>query len=54
MIEKRILTAAAVFVLALAGVIALTVKQLGIGLPTCLTDVRPSLEGKVIDQAPKR
>jgi len=53
-IERRILTAAAVFVLTLAGVIALSVKQFGIGLPTCLTDVRPFLEGKVIDQAPKR
>jgi len=53
-IEKGIITTAAIFVLTLAGVIALTVKQLGIGLPTCLTDVRPFLEGKVIDQAPKR
>src|SRR4051812_5236011 len=57
-IEKGIITAAAIFVLTLAGVIALTVKQPGIGLPTCLTDVRPFLEGKVIDQgiaqAPKR
>jgi len=46
MIEKRIITAAVVFVLTLAGVIGLTVKQLGIGLPTCLTDVRPSRSTK--------
>jgi cytochrome c oxidase subunit 2 len=53
-IEKRIILTAAVFVLTLGGVIALTVKQLGIGLPTCLTDVRPFLESQVFEQAPKR
>ena len=53
-IEKRILTAASVFVLTLAGVIALTVRLFGIGLPTCLTDVRPFREGKVLEQGPKR
>ena len=34
MIEKRIIAAATVFVLALTGVIALTVRLFGIGLPT--------------------
>ncbi len=53
-IEKRIIIASSVFVLALSGVIVLTVKSLGIGLPTCLTDVRPFREGKVIEHAPKR
>lgn len=53
-IEQRIIVVSGVFVLALAGVIALTVKSLGIGLPTCLTDVRPFSVGKVIEQAPKR
>lgn len=53
-IEKRILTAATVFVLTITGVIALTVRLFGIGLPTCLTDVRPFREGKVIEQGPKR
>jgi cytochrome c oxidase subunit II len=53
-IEKRIIAAAGVFVIALAGVIALTVRMFGIGLPTCLTDVRPFADGKVIQQAPKR
>ena len=53
-VEKRIIAAATVFALALAGVIALTVKLFGIGLPTCLTDVRPFREGKVLEQGPKR
>ncbi len=54
MIEKRIGIAALVFALALTGVIALSVRLFGIGVPTCLTDVRPFQEGKVIEQAPKR
>ena len=54
MIEKRVAIAAVIFVLALTGVIALAVRTTGIGLPTCLTDVRPFSQGKVIEQAPKR
>jgi cytochrome c oxidase subunit 2 len=54
MIEKRIIAAATVFVLALTGVIAMTVRLFGIGLPTCLTDVRPFREAKFIEQGPKR
>ncbi len=54
MFERRIAITALVFVLALVGVIGLSVKLFGIGLPTCLTDVRPFREGKVIEQAPKR
>ena len=53
-IEKRIVLAATLFSLALTGIIALSVRVFGIGLPTCLTDVRPFREGKVITQAPKR
>ena len=53
-IEKRIVITAALFVLTLTGVIAMSVKVFGFGLPTCLTDVRPFREGKVITQAPKR
>ena len=53
-VEKRIIAAAGVFVLALSGIIALTVRLFGIGLPTCLTDVRPFREAAVIEQAPKR
>lgn len=54
MLEKRIIAAATVFVLALTGVIGLTVRLFGIGLPTCLTDVRPFKDAKVIEHAPKR
>lgn len=53
MIEKRIVIAAAIFMLAVTGVIALSVRISGIGLPTCLTDVRPFNEGQVIERAPK-
>ena len=53
-IEKRIIAASTVFVLSLAGIIALTVKVFGIGLPTCLTDVTPFAEAKVIEQGPRR
>jgi len=54
MIERRIAIAAASFVLALTLLIGLSVKLFGIALPTCLTDVRPFREGRVIEQAPKR
>ena len=53
-IEKRIIAAAGLFVIALTGVIALTVKMFGIGLPTCLTDVRPFAEAKVVEQGAGR
>ncbi len=52
--EKRIIITATIFALALTGVIALSVRMFGIGLPTCLLDVQPFLEGKVIEQGPKR
>jgi len=54
MLEKKILVAATVFALSLAGVIALSVRLFGIDLPTCLTDVRPFKDAKVIEQGPKR
>lgn len=54
MIEKRILLAATLFSLALTGLIGLSVRLFGIGVPTCLTDVRPFSEPKMIQQAPKR
>ncbi len=54
MIEKRIIIAAAVFVIAVTGLIAVTVRSFGIGVPDCLTDVRPFRESKVIPQGPKR
>ncbi len=54
MLEKKILVAASIFAVALFGVIALSVRLFGIDLPTCLTDVRPFKDAKVIEQGPKR
>lgn len=54
MLEKRILAAATIFALSIAGVIALSVRLFGIDLPTCLTDVRPFADAKVIEQGAKR
>ena len=54
MLEKRILIAATVFVLSISGVIALSVRMFGIDLPTCLTDVRPFADAKVLEQGPQR
>lgn len=53
-IEKRVIAASTVFVLSVIAVIGLSVKMFGIGVPTCLTDVRPFNEAKLIEQAPKR
>jgi cytochrome c oxidase subunit 2 len=52
-IEKRIVAAATVFVLALTGVIALSVRMFGIDLPNCI-DVPPFSRGEVIELAPGR
>jgi len=54
MIEKRIVIVAAIFVLAITGVIGLSVRLWGIGVPTCITDVRPFRDAKLIEQGPKR
>jgi cytochrome c oxidase subunit 2 len=54
MLEKKILVAASIFAVALFGVILLSVRLFGIDLPTCLTDVRPFKDAKVIEQGPKR
>src|SRR6266542_2269000 len=53
-VEKRIIIAASIFVLAVIGVIAMSVRTFGIGVPTCLYDVRPFAEAKVIQHGPKR
>src|SRR5581483_10851012 len=54
MLERRIAITALVFLLALTAVIGLSVKLFGIGLPTCMTDVKPFTTGQVVEQAPKR
>ena len=54
MIERRIIIAATIFVFAVTGLIVISVRGFGIGVPTCITDVRPFRESKVIPQGPKR
>lgn len=54
MLEKRILFAATLFALSIAGVIALSVRMFGIDLPSCLTDIRPFRDARVIEQGPNR
>lgn len=53
-VEKKIVLASSIFVVAVTALIALSVKMFGIGVPTCLTDVRPFRESKVIQHAPDR
>ena len=53
MIEKRIAIASIIFLMAITGAIALSVRMFGIGLPTCLPDLRPFSEGSVVEQSPK-
>lgn len=47
-LEKRIIAAAVVFVLTLFSLMALTVQLFGIGLPTCITDVKPFDKGDLL------
>ena len=51
-LEKRIIAAAAVFVLTLFGLIGLTIQLFGIGLPTCITDVKPFTKGGLLVHSP--
>ena len=53
-VEKKIIVSAAVFVVTLAAVIALTRRLYSIDLPTCLSDVKPYAAGKVTEQGPGR
>ena len=53
-IEQNIVLAAAIFMLTLFGVIGLSVRLFGIGLPTCVTDIKPFDRGDVIMHAPDR
>jgi cytochrome c oxidase subunit 2 len=53
MIEKRVAIASLVFLMAITGAIALSVRMFGIGLPTCLPDLRPFSEGSVVEPSPK-
>jgi len=51
-LEKRVLAVAVVFVLLLFGFAALAVNQFHVGLPTCLTSVKPFQKGEVITHSP--
>ena len=52
-LEKWILAVAAIFVLTLFGLVTLAVRFIGVGLPTCVTDVQPFTTGEIIQQTPK-
>ncbi|HSP45570.1 MAG TPA: c-type cytochrome [Chthoniobacterales bacterium] len=47
-LERRILVVSTLFVLTLFGVAALAINTFHVGLPTCLTDIKPFLKGEVI------
>lgn len=51
-LEKRVAIVSTVFVLALFGLAALAVDLFQIGLPTCLTDIKPFQKGEVIAHSP--
>ena len=51
-LERRILIIATAFVLILFGLAALAINTFHVGLPTCLTDVKPFQKGELITHAP--
>jgi cytochrome c oxidase subunit 2 len=51
-LEKRIVCIALVFVLLLFGFAALAINTFHIGLPTCLTSVKPFAKGELITHSP--
>ncbi len=51
-LERRILWVSTAFALTLFGLAALAVKLFHVGLPTCLTDVKPFEKGEVITHSP--
>jgi cytochrome c oxidase subunit 2 len=51
-LEKRIIWVAVVFVLLLLGFAALAINVFHVGLPTCLTSVKPFQKGELITHAP--
>lgn len=52
--EKTALTLAVALMAFFAGLIVYAAKALNIDVPTCITDVKPFTEGKVIQHAPNR
>jgi cytochrome c oxidase subunit 2 len=51
-LEGRILIISTLFVLVLFGLATLAVSMFHVGLPTCLTDIKPFLKGEVITHSP--
>ena len=51
-LEKRIVWISAAFALVLLGLAALAVNFFHVGLPTCLTDIKPFQKGEVIAHSP--
>jgi cytochrome c oxidase subunit II len=51
-LERRIIIIAIAFVLVLFGLAALAINMFHVGLPTCLTDIRPFQKGELITHSP--
>jgi cytochrome c oxidase subunit 2 len=51
-LERRIVIISTLFVLTLFGVAALAINMFHVGLPTCLTDIKPFQKGEVIVHSP--
>jgi cytochrome c oxidase subunit II len=51
-LEKRILWVSVAFVLCLFGLALLAIKLFHVGLPTCLTDIKPFQKGELITHSP--
>jgi len=51
-LERRIFAISLAFVLTLFGLAALAINTFHVGLPTCLTDIRPFQKGELIARSP--
>lgn len=51
-LERRILIIAVAFVLILFGLAAMAINMFHVGLPTCLTDIKPFQKGEFITHSP--
>jgi cytochrome c oxidase subunit 2 len=51
-LERRILIIATAFVLVLFGLAAMAINLFHVGLPTCLTDIKPFQKGELIPHSP--
>src|SRR5215467_11630369 len=51
-LERRIVIISAAFVLVLFGLAAMAINVFHVGLPTCLTDIKPFQKGEIITHSP--